>query len=82
MSSISFSDWDLPEYILDALAVEGWEKPTQIQREAIPAARNGSDIIGQAKPVQGKQLHSESQLSKDRNQLDTPNRLFFVLPEN
>ncbi|MEC7462403.1 MAG: DEAD/DEAH box helicase [Candidatus Thermoplasmatota archaeon] len=54
MSSISFSDWDLPEYILDALAVEGWEKPTQIQREAIPAARNGSDIIGQAKTGSGK----------------------------
>ena len=54
MSKISFSDWNLPEYILDALAVEGWEKPTEIQREAIPPAREGWDIIGQARTGSGK----------------------------
>lgn len=54
MSKISFSDWNLPEYILDALAVEGWEKPTEIQREAIPPAREGCDIIGQARTGSGK----------------------------
>ena len=54
MSKISFSDWNLPEYILDALAVEGWEMPTEIQREAIPPAREGSDIIGQARTGSGK----------------------------
>ncbi len=54
MSSISFSDWDLPEYILDALVTEGWENPTEIQREAIPSARTGRDIIGQARTGSGK----------------------------
>ena len=54
MSNISFSDWNLPEYILDALAVEGWEKPTEIQREAIPSARDARDIIGQARTGSGK----------------------------
>ncbi len=54
MSSISFSDWDLPEYILDALLTEGWENPTEIQREAIPSARTGRDIIGQARTGSGK----------------------------
>ena len=51
---ISFLDWDLPEYILDAIAGQGWENPTEIQREAIPPARNGSDIIGQARTGSGK----------------------------
>ncbi|MAK25651.1 MAG: ATP-dependent RNA helicase [Euryarchaeota archaeon] len=54
MSSQIFSDWDIPKYILDALANEGWESPTEIQREAIPSAREGRDIIGQAKTGSGK----------------------------
>ena len=33
MSMISFLDWDLPEYILDAIAGQGWENPTEIQRK-------------------------------------------------
>ena len=51
---ISFPDWDLPEYILDAITGQGWDNPTEIQREAIPPARNGSDIIGQARTGSGK----------------------------
>ena len=54
MSSQIFSDWDIPKYILDALANEGWEAPTEIQRESIPSAREGRDIIGQAKTGSGK----------------------------
>ena len=54
MSSQIFSDWDIPKYILDALANEGWESPTEIQREAIPSARDGRDIIGQARTGSGK----------------------------
>ena len=54
MSAITFSDWDLPEYVLDALTAEGWENPTEIQRESIPAARSGRDIIGQARTGSGK----------------------------
>ena len=54
MSSQIFSDWDMPKYILDALANEGWEAPTEIQRESIPSAREGRDIIGQAKTGSGK----------------------------
>ena len=54
MAQQIFSDWDIPEYILDALAGEGWEHPTEIQREAIPSARDGRDIIGQARTGSGK----------------------------
>tara|TARA_B100001996_G_scaffold355652_1_gene318386 strand:- start:1912 stop:3333 length:1422 start_codon:yes stop_codon:yes gene_type:complete len=54
MSRQIFSDWDIPKYILDALANEGWESPTEIQREAIPSARDGRDIIGQARTGSGK----------------------------
>ena len=54
MSRQIFSDWDIPKHILDALANEGWESPTEIQREAIPSAREGRDIIGQARTGSGK----------------------------
>ncbi|MBI31224.1 MAG: ATP-dependent RNA helicase [Euryarchaeota archaeon] len=54
MSRQIFSDWDIPKHILDALANEGWEFPTEIQREAIPSAREGRDIIGQARTGSGK----------------------------
>mgnify|MGYP001277960640 CR=1 FL=1 len=57
MSNINFSDWNLPEYILDAIAGEAWEKPTEIQRDAIPSAREGRDIIGQARTGSGKVSH-------------------------
>ena len=54
MSRQTFSDWDLPKYVLDALVNEGWESPTEIQQEAIPSAREGRDIIGQARTGSGK----------------------------
>ena len=54
MSNISFINWDLPEHILDAIVAKGWEQPTEIQREAIPSARLGRDIIGQARTGSGK----------------------------
>lgn len=54
MSNISFINWNLPEHILDAIIAKGWDKPTEIQREAIPSARLGRDIIGQARTGSGK----------------------------
>ena len=54
MSNISFINWDLPEHILDAIVAKGWDQPTEIQKEAIPSARLGRDIIGQARTGSGK----------------------------
>ncbi len=54
MSNINFINWNLPEHILDAIIAKGWDKPTEIQREAIPSARLGRDIIGQARTGSGK----------------------------
>jgi ATP-dependent RNA helicase DeaD len=49
-----FSTSDLPEEIKKALAEMGFEEATPIQSLAIPAARQGRDIIGQAQTGTGK----------------------------
>ena len=48
MTSLSFNDWDLEKHVADAIGQLGWEEPTQIQVEAIPFARKGMDVVGQA----------------------------------
>jgi len=52
--STSFSRWDLPQTMLDAIAEAGWNDPTEIQRDAIPAALSGNDVIAQARTGSGK----------------------------
>ena len=54
MSNSGFSKFNLSEDISKALDSKGWAKPTQIQRETIPAALNGRDVIGQARTGSGK----------------------------
>ena len=54
MSSIRFSDWDLDDQILSAISNKGWEFTTQIQAEAIPLARRGKNVVGQARTGSGK----------------------------
>ena len=56
MSSVAtaFTDWDLDEAIASALAGRGWTTPTEIQVEAIPVARQGRDVVGQARTGSGK----------------------------
>jgi ATP-dependent RNA helicase DeaD len=50
----SFADLGLSEPLLDALKHLGYEKPTPIQEQTIPALLAGRDIIGQAQTGTGK----------------------------
>jgi ATP-dependent RNA helicase DeaD len=50
----SFADLGLSEPLLEALSHLGYEKPTPIQEQTIPALLQGRDIIGQAQTGTGK----------------------------
>jgi ATP-dependent RNA helicase DeaD len=51
---ITFSDLGLRPEITGALAALGYEEPTPIQAEAIPALLTGQDLLGQAATGTGK----------------------------
>ncbi|MHB8836771.1 MAG: DEAD/DEAH box helicase [Candidatus Methylomirabilia bacterium] len=50
----SFADLQLSAGLLKAIAAMGFEEPTPIQEQTIPAALAGRDIIGQAQTGTGK----------------------------
>ncbi len=50
----AFSDWNLDSMIADAISSKGWKNPTEIQIESIPVARQGRDVVGQARTGSGK----------------------------
>ncbi len=50
----SFDQLELPEHILKAIQDLGYEQPSPIQSEAIPALLKGEDILGQAQTGTGK----------------------------
>ena len=54
MSPPKFSDWGLESNISEAIVSLGWEEATEIQSEAIPVARRGQDVVGQARTGSGK----------------------------
>ena len=49
-----FSDLGLAEPILRALEAKGYNDPTPIQRDAIPALLQGRDLLGIAQTGTGK----------------------------
>ncbi|MBT60813.1 MAG: RNA helicase [Euryarchaeota archaeon] len=49
-----FDSWDLPQHLLDGLSSMEWEFVTQVQKDTIPLARSGRDVIGQARTGSGK----------------------------
>jgi ATP-dependent RNA helicase RhlE len=51
---VRFDDLGLEPYLLKALAKEGYEIPTSIQREAIPLGLAGKDLVGSAQTGTGK----------------------------
>ncbi len=51
---VTFSQLDLDPRLLASVIAAGYEYPTPIQREAIPLALKGSDIIGLAQTGTGK----------------------------
>ena len=53
-TNTSFKSWDLPEKLHQGLHSLGWEFATQVQKDTIPIARNGLDLIGQARTGSGK----------------------------
>ena len=50
----AFSDWNLDSAVADAISSKGWENPTEIQLQSIPVARQGRDVVGQARTGSGK----------------------------
>jgi len=54
LSRVKFTSWDLDPSVLAAISNQGWDFATQIQAEAIPLARNGRDVVGQARTGSGK----------------------------
>src|SRR3954462_3398463 len=51
---MTFAELGLSEPILKALSHLGYERPTPIQEQAIPALLQGRDVIGQAQTGTGK----------------------------
>jgi len=49
-----FDAWNLPDGLQNALKSIGWEFATQVQRDTVPLARQGIDVIGQARTGSGK----------------------------
>ncbi|MEM2124287.1 MAG: DEAD/DEAH box helicase [Methanolinea sp.] len=54
MKTLSFADLALPDPIACAVRDLGFEEPTPIQALAIPAIREGRDVVGQAHTGTGK----------------------------
>lgn len=54
MTVSTFSELDLDSQLIDALNDMGYERPTVIQAEAIPAALDGRDLMGSAPTGTGK----------------------------
>ncbi|WP_409200780.1 DEAD/DEAH box helicase [Methanobrevibacter sp. DSM 116169] len=54
MSDTTFNDFNISNDIKDAIKDMGFEKPTSIQKMAIPEALEGKDVIGQAQTGTGK----------------------------
>jgi len=54
MSQPTFDDFDLAPELLKALAKKGYNRPTAIQQETLPAAMEERDILGSAPTGTGK----------------------------
>lgn len=50
----TFKELGIVDALCDSIASIGWSIPTEIQRETIPEAMKGKDIIGLAETGSGK----------------------------
>ncbi|KAL1880201.1 hypothetical protein VTK73DRAFT_6029 [Phialemonium thermophilum] len=53
-SEVSFADLGLDARLVQAVAKQNYEKPTLVQRTAIPLALDGKDVLARAKTGSGK----------------------------
>ncbi len=49
-----FADFDLAPELLNAIQKKGYQRPTAIQQETLPAAMDGEDVLGSAPTGTGK----------------------------
>ena len=54
--SVNFADFDFSEIILENLAKNGFNHPSEIQKTAIPLALTGRDIVGLSNTGTGKTI--------------------------
>ena len=53
-TTTKFATWSLKPEILSGLEKINWDSATEIQRDTIPIALRGLDVIGQARTGSGK----------------------------
>jgi ATP-dependent RNA helicase SrmB len=51
---MTFEEFDLPPFLLENIQKKGWEKPTEVQEQVLPAALSGRDVMGGAPTGTGK----------------------------
>ena len=73
----TFADLGIVDVLCDAAKSLGWKKPTKIQKESIPVAIEGRDIIGLAETGSGKT--GAFALPMLQNLLENPQRLFGLV---
>lgn len=54
LPSTAFEAFDLPKPVLQAVAIAGYEDMTQVQRELIPLALAGKDVVARSRTGTGK----------------------------
>ena len=87
---MQFSDLQLIPELLQAIQKEGYEEPTPIQVQAIPAALQGRDILGCAQTGTGKtaafalpilqKLYQDSLFHADTKKMYRPVRALIMTP--
>lgn len=76
MEKLKFSELKLIKPLIDSLTELGFEEPTPIQKQAVPIALGGRDLIGQAQTGTGKTAAFGLPML---NKLDTNNRAVQAL---
>jgi len=73
----TFADLGVTDVLCQACARLGWKKPSKIQKEAIPVALDGKDVIGLAETGSGKT--GAFALPVLQQLLDNPQRLYCLV---